>query len=745
MTPISFRYASLLVLFFAACGDDGGGSTAAVDSGSGDTGTLTDSGSGESDTTADTGTDTGADTSTDTSVGPRCDDDERRVGDRCFSNQDRSCLSTADCRAEEEEVCDLNSPNRDGFGLCRYTPPAPLVCPGAPGCATAEGSLQAGFARRSITPQGWESARPAFMDQGLLFTGDVRDPSTFCDCGLDMVCPATPAFADCVSVGTYAGPDADGTEGDGEMQGIWLAGFDFSRPAQLCAEERTGAACDAATNPDCCVSRQAHDNVEVNVVVFDKGETRIAYVVIDAIGFFYSDVLRIKKLLPASLGVDQLLISSTHDHEAPDTMGQWGPGTAGSDLPDISGVNNPWMATLYAKVVEGVTEATGALAPVDLYASEVNTGWDGVSLDDYRAPYILNDLMVVLQFVRDGGDPANPDDTVGSMVNWHNHPEVMDDRNVHITADYPGATRRYFSSGMGASVHLDDPAVVEPALTGLGGMTLFTTGSCGGITGPGSVSVKTRDGRYLEDPTWEKNDALGQRLATIGLTNHAANRVRIEDESLSFTHLDFLADVQNGQFHQAIFGLKLFARDVYNWRFSDGLVGPDVFPQTRTAVTRLQIGGVTFQTFPGELFSETMTGGYKLGNTAKNPIVGDPERLDCAADDLLAPDGSGEAAGFPCLVPPDHQIPPDLDAAPTSGFLYRELPGQFIYAIGLGNDELGYIVPPYNFVVDAVSPYYIEPYDHYEETNSVGDRMLPNLLSKITELWGGAVDLSERR
>ena len=88
---------------------------------------------------------------------------------------------------------------------------------------------------------------------------------------------------------------------------------------------------------------------------------------------------------------------------------------------------------------------------------------------------------------------------------------------------------------------------------------------------------------------------------------------------------------------------------------------------------------------------------------------------------------------------------PDLDAAPTSGFLYRELPGQFIYAIGLGNDELGYIVPPYNFVVDAVSPYYIEPYDHYEETNSLGDRMLPNLLSKITELWGGTVDLSERR
>lgn len=72
------------------------------------------------------------------------------------------------------------------------------------------------------------------------------------------------------------------------------------------------------------------------------------------------------------------------------------------------------MASLYGKVVEGVTEAVGALEPVDLYASEVNTGWDGVSLDDYRAPYILNDLMVVLQFVRDGGDPANRTTPLGA-------------------------------------------------------------------------------------------------------------------------------------------------------------------------------------------------------------------------------------------------------------------------------------------------------------------------------------------
>ena len=47
---------------------------------------------------------------------------------------------------------------------------------------------------------------------------------------------------------------------------------------------------------------------------------------------------------------------------------------------------------------------------------------------------------------------------------------------------------------------------------------------------------------------------------------------------------------------------------------------------------------------------------------------------------------------------------------------------------GLANDEIGYIVPPNNFLLHEIAPYITTPEDdargenHYEETNSAGYR-----------------------
>ena len=46
------------------------------------------------------------------------------------------------------------------------------------------------------------------------------------------------------------------------------------------------------------------------------------------------------------------------------------------------------------------------------------------------------------------------------------------------------------------------------------------------------------------------------------------------------------------------------------------------------------------------------------------------------------------------------------------------------WIIGLGNDELGYIIPKYNFELPASNPWVDEAEgDHYEETNSLGPDM----------------------
>jgi hypothetical protein len=38
----------------------------------------------------------------------------------------------------------------------------------------------------------------------------------------------------------------------------------------------------------------------------------------------HDDVIDIRKLIPEKAGVTYTIVSSTHDHEAPDLMGLWG-------------------------------------------------------------------------------------------------------------------------------------------------------------------------------------------------------------------------------------------------------------------------------------------------------------------------------------------------------------------------------------------------------------------------------------
>ena len=57
--------------------------------------------------------------------------------------------------------------------------------------------------------------------------------------------------------------------------------------------------------------------------------------------------------------------------------------------------------------------------------------------------------------------------------------------------------------------------------------------------------------------------------------------------------------------------------------------------------------------------------------------------------------------------------------------------------LGLANDELGYIVPPSDFLVNKTNPYLEKTMDligenHYEETNSVG----PECAEVVAESFG---------
>src|SRR6185369_12876096 len=87
----------------------------------------------------------------------------------------------------------------------------------------------------------------------------------------------------------------------GKYDGIYLAGFGNHRLA-------TGK----------------HDDLWARAIVLEQGATKIAIVAVDLIGYYgkanYYGLGEIQKLIDPRAGVTDILITSTHNHEAPDTI-----------------------------------------------------------------------------------------------------------------------------------------------------------------------------------------------------------------------------------------------------------------------------------------------------------------------------------------------------------------------------------------------------------------------------------------
>ena len=207
---------------------------------------------------------------------------------------------------------------------------------------------------------------------------------------------------------------------------------------------------------------------------------------------------------------------------------------------------------------------------------------------------------------------------------------------------------------------------------------------------------------------WDKTRAVGQGLGLRAI-DALLDAQEDPDPALSFVTREFLVPVVNRQFHVAFFGADVFDRPFYNFQGeSEGqfcLFSEVNFPWVRTQVAIVRIGQATFFTVPGEIFPESVIGWDESYSFGRDRI--DPSNVD----------------------------PPDMSAIPTEPPLKRVMPGRTVFLLGLGNDELGYMPPPYDFKLDPVQPWFEEaPGDHYEETNSVGPDMLPLLEGHVRDL-----------
>src|SRR5262249_27623118 len=122
-----------------------------------------------------------------------------------------------------------------------------------------------------------------------------------------------------------------------KYDGIFLAGFGRNRMA-------TGK----------------HDDLWARTIVIEDGQTRIALVSLDLIGYYssatYYGLGEIRKMVDPNLRIGEILITSTHNHEAPDTIGPWGP-TLLSD-----GKYPEYLRFIDRAIVKSITLAAKSLA-----------------------------------------------------------------------------------------------------------------------------------------------------------------------------------------------------------------------------------------------------------------------------------------------------------------------------------------------------------------------------------------------
>lgn len=521
-----------------------------------------------------------------------------------------------------------------------------LVCPGDAGCAsTGDGVLKAGAAAVSITPPCFESWED--------LNGDAEyKPSeeSFYDCGCDQLCAGDPG---------YPGPDEG--EGDGVFQAVWMAGFQNSRPAM-----------------------EVHDDLWARAVALRQGDTTVAVVALDLVGFFNGHILQIREdAAAAGVDVDHIIVTSTHVHEGPDTMGLWGRDTF------ESGVNDEYMAYVRAQTVEAVRQAVAGLEPVTLSANAIDTaapfGDKGTrnTIRDSRDPVIVDELLYVAQLKGSSGA------TVATLLNWGNHPEALSDENNALTSDFVHYIRDAVENG----VHYDSYDV-----DGVGGVAVFLNGTVGGLMTPLGVHVTDGEGNEWSESNWDKAGAIGKVIGELAL-DALSDAQPVSNPALAVRMAQVYLPIDNFGF-QTMFQAGVLVRETYHWD-PDQNISEDNLPEILTEMDVLDLGPIRMLTVPGELFPEVAIGGY------------DGSRVNTTEDEFID-------AGNP--------NPPDLSQAPAAPYLKDRMGAQYNWILGLGNDELGYIVPAYDFKVDEALPYIEEAEgDHYEETNSLGPQTAPLL------------------
>jgi hypothetical protein len=221
-------------------------------------------------------------------------------------------------------------------------------------------------------------------------------------------------------------------------------------------------------------------------IVFQNGETSVAVVSLDLLGFPSVLCDRVRKQVPR-ISAKNIMIGSTHTHSAPDCYGfADGRGGHTGDL--------KYMDLVCVKAAEAINEALDSVKPARLRVATDEA--KGKIAYNYYAPDLYDRRMSVIQAL-----DAN-DKPMATLVNYAIHPEVL-----------------------GSGIGVLSPDLIGPLCDRIeeqvGGLAIFMNGAQGGM-----VTADNRDlnrpkdplhGYWHDDRTWAECVRIGHTMADEAL------------------------------------------------------------------------------------------------------------------------------------------------------------------------------------------------------------------------------------
>lgn len=613
-----------------------------------------------------------------------------------------------------------------------------ILAAGAPAIADTTGeqsstSFEAGAASTDITP-------PALATP----LGHLYDQADFVPaCGgsaeqISLLWPGRRLFAfekpylDLFGTGQYVPGDpycdADGSH---RYEAPYIAGGSGENHWPVGSADTNPGFNTPATTPS--TPNLKDDPVSAQAVVFSLGGHKAAMVTVNSIGLFDTTMDRIRTSVASEdpgITPDDVFVSSTHDESAPDPIGLWGPDLSHEPAPlsqlngalpagVSSGVDEYYMSFLIDRVAAAVTAADRSRQSAVLKLATARMPANTESCwSSY--PYIDTGLVPVMQAVASGG--TEPGRVIFTMADVGVHDETLafsgnPAYTGMLSGDWTGRFSQLLAAQYPGSVGMEMAGLVgsveTPALYPQGTQVVdvpvnFHSVPGNPVDGCSSVYRQPSGAEPVTDALAFVDEFAGSVAASVAAALGSSDSTTEVPSQLFGQAQPVCVQLENNYF-LAAFALGLFPdRPAFvdpgctvgvalsgavvagtGGRPADVNLAVPAFLKTEVGV--LTIGSAQIAYSPGEVFPVTEIGG---------PY--DSSQMPFPTDCYLPP------SDFTC----GQSLPETSDVAAQMTEPHR-------FLAGLGEDMIGYIFPPSNFVGsqgEVLAP----PWSVYEETSGTG-------------------------